>query len=32
MNAYRKIRALSETDERVRRAIEVIEQKVGLVG
>ena len=31
MNAHRKITALVETDERVRRAIEAIERKVGLL-
>lgn len=30
MNAHRKVRGLVETDERVKRAIEVIERKVGL--
>jgi chromosomal replication initiator protein len=30
MNAQRKISALVETDERIKRAIEVIERKVGL--
>lgn len=31
MNAHRKISALVETDERVKRAIEVIERKVGVI-
>ena len=31
MNAHRKITGLAETDERVQRAIEVIERKVGLI-
>jgi chromosomal replication initiator protein len=31
MNAHRKITGLAETDERVKRAIEVIERKVGLI-
>lgn len=31
MNAHRKIKGLSESDERVQRAIEVIERKIGLV-
>jgi chromosomal replication initiator protein len=31
MNAHRKISALVETDQRVRRAVDAIERKVGLV-
>jgi hypothetical protein len=31
MNAHRKIKGLAESDERVQRAIEVIERKIGLV-
>ncbi|MDQ3033072.1 MAG: chromosomal replication initiator protein DnaA [Myxococcota bacterium] len=31
MNAHRKIKGLAATDERVQRAIEVIERKVGLI-